>query len=839
MSRQFVLGPVAILALVTTAVVGAHAQNMPVHDSSHEGDPAVTLSTDRVRIGPEYLPRRTDLPNKLIVPEGKVVELAPDATYDYIEVAGTLKVSRSHDTVTRFTHLVVLHGGTLDVGTQADPIPCDRKVEFIVRDVPIDTAKDPFKWGNGLVNFGRQTRVGCSKIAWVESVGTIREGARTIMLANPPTGWRVGDELLIPDTAADTQLSPRNPRRESKVTITAIDGPQLILSKPLDFAHENITDPSGAVVLRPRVANLTRNIVIRSENPDGTRGHTADVGHTASWDIRYNQLMALGRVDLVPLDDTVIEKQHIGTNERGRYAEHHHHVQSAVNSSDVGNVYIGHTGGKWGLVLHDTSDTLVERNVAIDFPGAGFITEDGYEVRNVFRKNFAAYNLGKGIGSPDSRLNAKDNVARECPGCEGTGFWLRGVMNTFESNEAWNNFASGMNLFNQGQPEGEYPSKPGGEPDSPLRHYTDQPVSITDNVMAANVVDGFEVWGVKRFPYRNLIAAYNRHRQAVAFSSEGVELYFQNPTLICGVGTGQTGASSSMAYVNRFQMEGGRVAGCAVGISDGGGARGLQVTGTVLQNEVNINSLPPNARFENVMHVPLANYPHRYIYFDTGAVWNGTDPLPRVGISLWNQQRGSPLIVKNWQGTGKDYRLFYRQSLGSNPAWYSAAGPHSYNTPVPGLTMQESWDKYGLSFNGDVLKPSEAVQLDGLVNGLAREGLNVSFGPPRAIVTFPTMREKAIVGGGNVRISALLTGDPEAASDAMMISVDGDRPTAYELSGTDERSFLTAHISPGVHEVKVWRTEKANPKVAIPGSEYTGHYCVSDCPIADQPASKQ
>src|SRR5438270_831542 len=78
------------------------------------------------------------------------------------------------------------------------------------------------------------------------------------------------------------------------------------LSKPLDFAHNNIVDPQGVVVLRPRVANLTRNIVWRSENPNGSRGHTVDIGHMATWDIRYNQNIGLGRTRNEPLDDTVL-----------------------------------------------------------------------------------------------------------------------------------------------------------------------------------------------------------------------------------------------------------------------------------------------------------------------------------------------------------------------------------------------------------------------------------------------------------------------------------------------------------------------------------------------------
>jgi hypothetical protein len=64
----------------------------------------------------------------------------------------------------------------------------------------------------------------------------------------------------------------------------------------------------------------------------------------------------------------------------------------------------------------------------------------------------------------------------------------------------------------------------------------------------------------------------------------------------------------------------------------------------------------------------------------------------------------------------------------------------------------------------------------------------------------------------------------------MMVSVDGDRPTAYDKAGTDDRSFLTTHISNGIHEIKVWRTQRDNPKTPIAGSEFTSRYCVGPCP---------
>ena len=820
----------ALLALFTTVAVGSYSSDLPLqHDPAHTNvaeDPHVGLAPDRVLIGPEYLPRRTDLPKKLIVPSGQVIELPAEATYDYIEVAGTLRASRAHDTTTRFTHLVILHGGYLDVGTQADPIPCDRKVDFVVRDVPIDTAKDPFQWGNGFVNFGRQTRVGCSKTAWVEVVGSIASGSSTLTLASSPSGWQVGDELLIPDTAAPA--TTRHPPMESTVTISGITGTQLSLSKPLDFAHENITDPQGVVVLHPRVANLTRNITIRSENPTGTRGHTADVGHAASWDIRYNQFMGLGRTVNVTLDDTVLGK-HIGTNQRGKYTEHHHHAGSSVGSADVGNVYRGNpAGGKWGLVVHGTSDTVIERNIAIDFPGAGFVTEDGYEVRNTFRNNFAVGSIGNGV-------EAQGNIASGCPGCEGSGFWLRGIINTFEGNEAWNN-RSGMTFMNQQQPPGKYPSAPGGQPDKAVNVYVDVPILVTGNILAANTVVGLEEWSTARFPDLNLIAAYNGQIQVFVVLSTNVHLWLRSPRMICREGTAAIGVHSSHSYVSSFEIDqGGQIAGCKVGIAGGGSLSFLNLTGAVMQNQVNIDILPRDGRFENVMHVPLSGLPHQYLHFGNGSIWNGTDPLPNdVQFSWWLPQRGSRLVVKNWQGTGQDYLLFYRQQLGSSPAWHSAPGVYNrFNIPVKGLTMQQSWDTLGMSYAGDVLKESDAIQLDGLVNGFARAGLGVPFSPPRAIVTFPTMREPAVVAGGVIHVFALLTGDPRAASDTMMMSVDGDPPRALvpgQYSALDERSFDTAHISPGVHEVKVWRTQKAKPTVALAESTYVSHYCVGTCP---------
>ena len=97
--------------------------------------------------------------NTLIVPAEHTVVLPPDSDYNAIEVSGTLKVSRDYDTRCRFVVITVLPGGTLDMGTAADPVL--RRVEFVVKDRPLLTGTDerpgvdPYQFGNGILIFGQ------------------------------------------------------------------------------------------------------------------------------------------------------------------------------------------------------------------------------------------------------------------------------------------------------------------------------------------------------------------------------------------------------------------------------------------------------------------------------------------------------------------------------------------------------------------------------------------------------------------------------------------------------------------------------------------------------------
>ncbi len=176
-----------------------------------------TVNPTNVLIGPEFVPRFLNLPmvKQVVVgqtwtpPEGTT-------TLDYLEIAGTVTISRDYDTVLKVTHLIILPGGLLDSGTDVSPM-FPGHFELIGRDVPIDVTVDPFHWGNGLLNFGTRYMVGPTKTPWGIATSDVLAGATTVTLTAAPNNWELGDEVLIPDmdinAASRTGTSP--PRRET------------------------------------------------------------------------------------------------------------------------------------------------------------------------------------------------------------------------------------------------------------------------------------------------------------------------------------------------------------------------------------------------------------------------------------------------------------------------------------------------------------------------------------------------------------------------------------------------------------------------------------------------
>src|SRR6185436_1716671 len=99
---------------------------------------------------------------------------------------------------------------------------------------------------------------------WVKLGATAAKGSRNVTLAEEVKGWKVGDKIVV--TATQTEY--RKELFSEERTIAALDGTKLTLNEPLVNEH------SGVDIYRGEVANLSRNVVVESANPDGVRGHT-------------------------------------------------------------------------------------------------------------------------------------------------------------------------------------------------------------------------------------------------------------------------------------------------------------------------------------------------------------------------------------------------------------------------------------------------------------------------------------------------------------------------------------------------------------------------------------
>lgn len=626
---------VALLALLALLPVSVAAQDMHID-----------VQPDRIVMSDgQFLPRRVDLPNRLVVAAGQSVTLPADATFDVVEVAGTL-TSPAGGWTLRVTHLIVLPGGVLNLNA-----PCGTTGRIMFRDVAIDVSVDPFQWGNGLINFGTRNMSGCLKAQKTTVNGNLAAGAQSVMLSAIPPGWSVGDELLLPDSrqvpyATNGEANP--PRRESTVRIAAISGASIMFSKPLDFAHHIIADADAAAVVLPRIVNLTRNYLI--ENEGATHAHIADVGHDAVRTVQYTENRVFGRTKSLPLNNTTAET--IGTNQAGRYSDHSHH--SKAGSLSRGNVIVGngHAGGKWCYVLHRTSDTLSEDDTCVGFSGAGFVTEDGSEVRNTFRRSFAAYMDGDGYVLHGVQVNL---LPANRPGDEGACYWLRGLHDqVLDEVEGWN-CRYGMVLFNSQRVHGAYPSTPGGPIDSVVGFRPIPAMLRAPVLIGATTGPNLDYWAIRQFNIPDAIFAHAMSSQVSTFAiSDTTGVGFSNVTVICGgdrpwlVG----GLDIQKAYIEQLTVTGGRIHGCRAGVEGGGGTVDVQISGVSFKGAWRDLNFAGGAVPDGTM--TLTNNTHLNqdawkLSYGPNDPW--TPPAPNANLD------GCKHKLINYNGTGLNYCL--------------------------------------------------------------------------------------------------------------------------------------------------------------------------------------
>jgi hypothetical protein len=214
-----------------------------------------------------------------------VVRAGTTVTYDAFSddavrslcVEGRLAFVTAANTRLTVGTMLVTEGGDLEVGTVQAPIHEAVTAEIVIANQPLDRGADSEQYGTGMLVFGKIRLHGAPRTpTFARVAGEPRAGSTSLQLAVTPDGWRVGDRLILPDTRqlnADERFGRLSPQFETRTIAAPVVGRQIALNQALTFTHEGARSADRSrLEFLPHVGNLTRNVVIRSANPNGTRG---------------------------------------------------------------------------------------------------------------------------------------------------------------------------------------------------------------------------------------------------------------------------------------------------------------------------------------------------------------------------------------------------------------------------------------------------------------------------------------------------------------------------------------------------------------------------------------
>jgi hypothetical protein len=237
--------------------------------------------------------------------------------------------------------------------------------------------------------------------SWVKLGATAKKGDSTLTLAEPVSGWKVGDLIIVTATKLTYQRDSSTEER----TVQAIDGTRINLNQPLAVEHR------GEGLYRGEVANLTRNVIVESANPEGERGHTMYHRGSAG-SISYAEFRHLGKKGVL-----------------GKYAIHYHLVRDTMRGSSVIGASVWDSHNRW-IVIHGTDYLVVRDCVGYQSVGHGYFLEDATEQYNVLDRNLAVQ-ARRGKRLPKQALPFDDN--------DGAGFWWANGRNSFTRNVSCDN----------------------------------------------------------------------------------------------------------------------------------------------------------------------------------------------------------------------------------------------------------------------------------------------------------------------------------------------------------------------------------------------------------------
>ncbi|MBX9788873.1 MAG: G8 domain-containing protein [Pirellulales bacterium] len=704
-----------------------------------------------------------------------------------IGVAGTLEFDASQSTSLRVGTILVYPTGHFLIGERElddgarTLVAAERAagvlttIDFVGR---VNLTEDPGQMTIGLLAAGGVVHVrGAEVVDPYARLAARAEAGASELVFSAPVAWQAGDYIILADTQVGAIVGQATLQNET-VAVLAVDGNVVTLVKPLAYAHEGYVARLGrSVVLQSN--EMATGEVVGAPADAMSRAHMLFTGD-ADVVIQGAALVDLGRTMAAALDDTPRDAQgrvqlnadgtpDYGTNQRGRYPLHAHHLEKSFLFAD--NLIDG--GLKWGITIHQT-DGVIRQNVVLHVDGAGIAAENGTETGLV--EGNLVIGDGRGSGVLDVTIvNARPaERAADSFGHGGYGYWFASPLMTVRDNiaagqfriEAFNYFLFGKAGLKVNEVEGRNPEYVEGINPSVLAgqafNPTNQPIlKFTGNVADLALGDGFVSyysnagnWAVDNF------TAYIRGAR-----NRGVVLYYSapplqpreafqgvtnstilgpyslgldptkaparpNPRLLMlsiGIDGNQQGATPTMRVTNT------RVEGFYNGIlvPKGGG----DLTRLELNNFRDIwvpwSVFPASqVNIRDVMHGSLApsTQAHENIYLQddvtplVAAVRNSNIVARLVS---WLNSR-TDVRVYNYNGTGRDFQL-----------WFEPQRP-DFVIPILELTNAEAWKRYGLAIGGAIAPAGSEAGVVGAYSGTIAAPRPAIWTVTSPIVTAPS-----------------------------------------------------------------------------------------------------
>ncbi len=422
LNRLQVLTTLAVLALVA-APATAGPDSMPLVRSAQSGP----WSVPSTWVGGKVPAAGA----RVQVREGHTVvyDVKSDQVIRSLHVAGTLTFAPGKDTVLNVGLVRIQAGDDMSeegfdcTGHVAEPDPGKPRPALLVGtpERPIDaghTALIRLHYVEGMDKESCPAIVCCGgrldfhgqplSRTWIKLGAAAKAGDDSVTLAEPVTGWRPGDRVILTATTRQNKVkktfrpSVRDAAQTEERTVRALDGTKLTLDQPLQYDHTAAGDYRG------EVANLSRNVVVESAAPAGVRGHTMYHKGSAG-SISYAEFRHLGKEGLL-----------------GRYSLHFHLCGDTMRGSSVIGTSVWDSDNRW-LTIHGTDYLVVRDCVGYQSKGHGFFLEDGTEVFNVLDRNLA-------VQAFTARPLPKQVVPFDKN--DGSGFWWANCHNAFTRNVA-------------------------------------------------------------------------------------------------------------------------------------------------------------------------------------------------------------------------------------------------------------------------------------------------------------------------------------------------------------------------------------------------------------------